>query len=94
MVIANEQNEYVCAAGMWWVEENKLAYMEPLCTIPEYRKQGLAAAALTELYIRMKKLGATHMTGGMDPFYKEIGFKPATVWTFWKKYKKISEMKN
>lgn len=85
VVIANEQNEYVCSVGIWWVEENKLAYMEPLCTIPEYRKRGLASAALSELYHKMKKLGATHMTGGMDPFYRKIGFKPAVVWTFWKK---------
>ena len=22
--------------GMWWTPQNKLAYMEPLCTIPKY----------------------------------------------------------
>ena len=85
VVIANEVGEYVCMAGMWWVPENKLAYMEPLCTVPEYRGRGLAAAALSELYHRMKALGATHMTGGMNPFYKRIGYKPAVTWTYWKK---------
>ena len=43
VIIANEKEEYVCFSGMWWVPENKLAYMEPLCTIPEYRGRGLAA---------------------------------------------------
>ena len=84
-IIADEKEEYACYAGMWWTPENQLAYMEPLCTIPEYRHRGLAAAALSELYRRMKKLGATHMTGGMNPFYEKIGYMPAVKWTYWHK---------
>lgn len=85
VIIANEQGEYVCYAGMWWIPENHLAYLEPLCAVPEYRNKGLAKAALSELYRRMKPLGATHMTGGNNPFYEKIGFEPAVVWTYWKK---------
>ncbi|MBO5055035.1 MAG: GNAT family N-acetyltransferase [Eubacterium sp.] len=84
-IIADKEGEYACFAGMWWTPENKLAYMEPLCTIPEYRNMGLASAALSDLYRRMKKLGATHMTGGINEFYKNIGYKPAVQWTFWQK---------
>ncbi|MBD5546808.1 MAG: GNAT family N-acetyltransferase [Lachnospiraceae bacterium] len=85
VTIADEKGEYACYAGMWWTPENKLAYMEPLCTIPEYRRRGLASAALSELYRRTKALGATHMTGGDNGFYKAIGYKPAVKWTWWKK---------
>ena len=85
VIIADEQGEYACYAGMCWVPQNKLAYMEPLCTIPEYRNRGLAAAALSEMYRKMKKLGATHMTGGDNEFYKKIGYKSAVKWTYWKK---------
>lgn len=85
VAVENEQGEYVCFAGMWWTPENRLAYMEPLCTIPEYRHKGLASAALSELYRRMKPLGATHMTGGDSPFYASIGFRPCIGWTFWEK---------
>ncbi|MDO5350560.1 MAG: GNAT family N-acetyltransferase [Lachnospiraceae bacterium] len=85
VTIADDQDEYACYAGMWWTPENKLAYLEPLCTIPEYRHRGLASAALSELYRRMKTLGATHMTGGGDEFYKKIGYKPAVKWTYWQK---------
>ena len=85
VIIADETEEYACYAGMWWTPQNKLAYMEPLCTIPEYRRRGLAAAALSELYRRMKALGATHMTGGSNEFYKAIGYKPAVKWTWWEK---------
>lgn len=84
-VIADERGEYACYAGMWWTPQNKLAYMEPLCTIPEYRRKGLAAAALSELYRRTKALGATHMTGGSNGFYHAIGYKPAVKWTWWTK---------
>lgn len=85
VIIADEQGEYACYAGMWWVPKNKLAYMEPLCTIPEYRNRGLAAAALSEMYRKTKKLGATHMTGGDNEFYKKIGYKSAVKWTYWQK---------
>ena len=57
--------------------------MEPLCTVPDHRKKGLAAAALSEMYRRTKTLGATHMTGGGNPFYDKIGYKPAVEWVFW-----------
>lgn len=85
VVIANDKEEYVCFAGMWWTPENNLAYMEPLCTIPEYRGQGLAAAALSCMYRKMKALGATHMTGGDIDFYKKIGYKPMIPWSIWER---------
>ena len=85
IVIADRDEEYVCFSGMWWVPENNLAYMEPLCTAPEHRRKGLAAAALTKHYRRMKALGATHMTGGGDPFYAKIGYGKGFHWSFWKK---------
>ena len=80
IIIADEEGEYACFSGMWWVPENKLAYMEPLCTIPKYRKRGLACAALSRHYHRMKALGATHMTGGGDPFYEKIGYGKGSHW--------------
>ena len=74
VVIANETGEYVCYSGMWWVPENKLAYMEPLCTVPEYQHRGLASAALTIHYGRFKEMGGRLLTGGGNEFYKKIGY--------------------
>ena len=85
VLIADQNGEYVCYSGMWWIPKNKLAYMEPLCTSPKHRHKGLAAAALTKHYRRMKALGATHMTGGENPFYEKIGYGKGFHWTFWKK---------
>ena len=84
VIIADENGEYVCFSGMWWVPENNLAYMEPLCTHPDHRRRGLAAAALSRHYHRMKALGATCMTGGTDPFYEKLGYGKGLHWTFWK----------
>ena len=84
-IIANEKDEYVCFSGMWWVAENKLAYMEPLCTVPEYRHRGLASAALSLHYRRMKELGAECMTGGGNDFYRKIGYNRKTHSYGWKK---------
>ncbi len=83
VAIENETGDYVCYAGMWWTPENRLAYMEPLCTVPQYRRKGLAAAAMSELYRRMKPLGADHMTGGFHAFYKALGLQPVIGWTGW-----------
>ena len=85
VAVENREGEYVCYAGMWWTPKNKLAYMEPLCTIPEYRGMGLAAAALSEMYRHTKALGATHMTGGSNPFYTKIGYEEVIEWTYWEK---------
>ncbi|MBR5345928.1 MAG: GNAT family N-acetyltransferase [Clostridia bacterium] len=86
IIIADQNDEYVCFSGMWWVRENHLAYMEPLCTVPQYRKMGLASAALTEHYRRLKPLGATHMTGGGDPFYEKIGYGKGSHWYFYARH--------
>ena len=85
VAIEDMRGEYVCYAGMWWVPESGLAYLEPLCTLPEHRRKGLAAAAMSELYRQLAPLGATHMTGGGDPFYAALGFEPIVQWQFWEK---------
>ena len=85
IVIADKNEEYVCFSGMWWVSQNQLAYMEPLCTHPDQRKKGLASAALSLHNKRMKALGATHMTGGGDPFYQKLGYEKGYHCTVWRK---------
>ena len=75
VVIANDRGERVCFAGMWWVEKNRLAYLEPLCTVPAYQHRGLAAAALSEHDRRLRPRGAAVMTGGGNEFYRKIGFR-------------------
>ncbi len=85
VIIADAAGEYACFSGMWWVAANRLAYMEPLCTIPEYRRRGLAEAALSEHVRRLRPLGARYMTGGGDPFYRKIGYDRIIRPQYWKK---------
>ena len=75
VIVKTLDGEYVCYAGMWWAPEIKLAYLEPLCTLPKHRNKGIARAALTRMYRQMASLGATHMTGGTGRFYFKIGYK-------------------
>ena len=79
VVIADENGDYACFAGMWWVDKNKLAYLEPLCTVPAHQHKGLAAAALSEHDRRLRSLGARLMTGGSNDFYRRIGYRDTIV---------------
>ena len=75
VIIADRDENYVCFSGMWWVPENRLAYMEPLCTVPSHQHRGLAAAALSRHDRVMRGLGAEIMTGGGNAFYRKIGYQ-------------------
>ena len=84
VVIVDDNDDYACYAMMWYIPENRLAYLEPFSTEPKHRKKGLASAALTELVRRTKPLGATHMTGGSNGFYFKVGYDPLIKFTQWR----------
>lgn len=67
--------EYACALGMWFDERNRYAYLEPLATVPKYRRLGLATVALTEAMKKTKALGAAYCFGGAREFYTALGFE-------------------
>ncbi len=77
--------EYACALGMWFDWQNKYAYLEPLATVPKYRRMGLATVCLTEAMKKTKALGATFSTGGGREFYTDIGFEIIMNRELWKK---------
>lgn len=74
-VIKAPNGDYACFAGMWFDEKNKYAYLEPLATVPEHRRMGLATIALTVSMRKTKALGATYCFGGVPEFYSALGFK-------------------
>lgn len=74
---------YVC---LWYSPETDYAYVEPVCTIPEFRNRGISKALLAEAFDRVKKLGAKKaiVISDMD-FYKKLGFVNDTLFSFyWK----------
>jgi len=77
--------EYACALGMWLDKTNKYAYLEPLATIPKYRRMGLAAVCLTEAMKKTKEQGAEYCFVGSGEFYTAIGCENLMDWELWKK---------
>ena len=74
---------YVC---LWHSPETDYAYVEPVCTIPEFRNMGISKALLTEAFSRANKLGAKKaiVISDMD-FYKKLGFVNLALFSFyWK----------
>ncbi|MGM0404722.1 MAG: GNAT family N-acetyltransferase [Thermoplasmatota archaeon] len=84
-IIKAPSGEYACYAGMWFDEQNKYAYLEPLATVPEHRGKDLATIALTEAMKKTKELGAEYCFGGVPNFYKSIGFETICFREEWKK---------
>lgn len=70
--IAN--NEYCAHCGLWYSTGNT-AYVEPVATVPEHRKQGLAKAVVYEACTRANAFGANRAIVISDQeFYFRIGF--------------------
>lgn len=66
-----------CTCGLWQDVRSRFAVVEPLATVPEYRKLGLARAAVYEGIRRVSARGTTQVLVGSDqPFYYKIGFSP------------------
>lgn len=71
---AISHNEYCAHCGLWY-STGDTAYVEPVATVPEHRKQGLAKAVIYEACTRANALGAKRATVVSDQeFYFRIGF--------------------
>jgi len=84
-IIVAPNGEYACALDMWVDYRNKYAYLEPLATVPKYRRMGLAAIALTEAMKKTLPFGAKYCFGGGMQFYYDIGFEKVCDWEWWQK---------
>ncbi len=76
VVVESPGGDFASLCGMWFEAENKIAYVEPLATDPEFRRKGLGKAALLEGIRRCKILGASAAyVGSNQEFYRAIGFR-------------------
>jgi predicted N-acetyltransferase YhbS len=84
-VAENQDGEYVAYCGSWYDQKTDYAYIEPVCTIPEYRKKGLGRVVLLESLKRCYSLGAkkTYVISD-DYFYKSLGFYQYSHYTFYR----------
>jgi predicted N-acetyltransferase YhbS len=76
VVAVAPNGDFVANCGMWYEPENRLGYVEPVATDPDYRRRGLGRAVVLE-GIRLCALeGATVAYVGTDkPFYLSFGFE-------------------
>lgn len=80
----NKDGEYVAYCGLWYNQKTDYAYVEPVCTIPEYRHNGIGKAVVLEALKRGFSLGAKKAyVISNDPFYKSLGFHQHSHYTFY-----------
>ena len=59
IIVEAPDGRYAAYCGMWYEVRNKIAYVEPVCTDPDYRRLGLSTAAVLEGIRRCGREGAT-----------------------------------
>ncbi len=84
IVVVAPNGDYAAHCGMWCIEDSGYAYVEPVFTLPEYRKMGLGKAAVLEGIRRCAELGAkrAYVLSSLQ-FYYSIGFYPIQNETWW-----------
>ncbi len=87
IIIVTSEGNYVAYAGNWFEATNKYAYVEPVCTDPDYRLRGLGKAAVLEGIRRCGELGAqVAYVGSEQPFYQAMGFRKLFTCNCWIKH--------
>lgn len=84
-VFAVQGDGYCAHCGLWYTEGDT-AYVEPVVTVPQHRKQGLAKAVVYEACDRARKLGARRaIVLSNQEFYYRIGFECSSEVYCWEK---------
>jgi mycothiol synthase len=68
IVAAAPDGSIASFATFWFDDATRTAYIEPVATVPEHLRKGLARAVITEGLRRVQRLGAQRVfVGGMEP---------------------------
>jgi mycothiol synthase len=68
IVAVAPSGEIASFCTLWYDDVTRSAYIEPVATVPEHQRRGLARAAITEGLRRLQRLGATRaFVGGYEP---------------------------
>ena len=87
VVAVAPNGHYASYCGMWHDATNRLGYVEPVATDPDYRRRGLGTAVVMESIRRCGALGATVAYVGSDqPFYRAMGFRKLFAQHCWEKH--------
>lgn len=78
--------EIAAFSTMWYDQRNRIGMLEPVGTIPEYRKLGLGRACIMQLANQVKQEGGLKVyVGSGDDFYQRLGFRPRGLYGVWRK---------
>ena len=87
IIVVAPDGRFTAYSGTWIGTGNKYAYIEPVCTDPDYRRRGLGKAAVLEGVRRCVELGArVAYVASVQPFYLSMGFKKIFTCQGWIKY--------
>jgi predicted N-acetyltransferase YhbS len=87
IVAVAPDGNFASYGGMWVIPENKVAYVEPVATDPDYRRMGLGKAVVLESIRRAQADGAEIAWVGSDQeFYKAFGFEMMFKFDVWVKF--------
>jgi len=86
LFIVAPNGEYAAHCGMWYSPDTEICYVEPVATIPEFRRQGLGKAVVYECINRCIEMGAKKaLVISNQQFYYSLGFKDYSVHRLWEK---------
>lgn len=87
IVAVAPNGDFVSFGGMWVVPENRIAYVEPVATDPDFRRMGLGRAVVEESLRRAAAEGAAvAWVGSGQEFYSAMGFTIAFQTHLWIRY--------
>jgi predicted N-acetyltransferase YhbS len=87
IVVKAPDGNFASYSGTWFEQTNRIAYVEPVATDPDYRRRGLGKAAVLEGIRRCGELGATvAYVGSAQAFYMAMGFTKIYTSQCWTKY--------
>jgi predicted N-acetyltransferase YhbS len=86
IVVEAPDGNFVSYCGMWYEPVNRIAYVEPVATDPDYRRMGLGRASVLEGVRRCGMRGATvAYVGTATPFYQSLGFRQVYQCSTWRR---------
>jgi GNAT superfamily N-acetyltransferase len=86
LYVVAPDGEFVSFCILWWDERNRMGILEPVGTVPEHRRKGLARAVVYEAIRRADALGAQKVVVGAGlEFYLAIGFEKVHTSHVWLK---------
>jgi predicted N-acetyltransferase YhbS len=84
LAVLNGKGEVAAFATFWYDAVNRIGILEPLGTVPDHSRLGLASALLSEGINRLIDLGARRLYGGAgQEFYRKFGFEVVDFREIW-----------